>query len=88
MGKVFEAAWVVQLGVVSFDTPRRNPEHPRRGDGIDGPPLPPGDFVAEAMDVAVMGPAWSRVADLALSRARVGYPSDHLLLSNELRGAR
>src|ERR1700682_261594 len=41
----------------SFNAPCRNPEHPRRGHGINGPPLPPGHFVAEAMDVAVMGSA-------------------------------
>jgi hypothetical protein len=34
---------------------RRNPEHPRRGAGIDGTSLPPGDFVSEAVIVAVMG---------------------------------
>jgi hypothetical protein len=39
----------------SFDPSRRNPEHPRRGDGIDGPYLR--EFVSEAMDVPVMGSA-------------------------------
>lgn len=61
----------------SFDTPRRNPEHPRRGDGINSPSLPPGDFVAEAMVVAVMRPAQRYrefVADLAPHRAVLGEP--------------
>src|ERR1700686_2134166 len=38
------------------------------GDGIDSPPLPPGNLVAEVMNVAVMGPALGDcefVADLA-----------------------
>jgi hypothetical protein len=61
--------------LMSSGTPRRNPEHPRRGDGIDGPPLPPGDFVAEVMDVTVMSPAQRDrefVADLAPHGAGLG----------------
>src|SRR5271166_5044433 len=41
----------------SFDTPCRNPEQPRRRDGIDSPPPPPGDLVSEAVVVAVVGSA-------------------------------
>src|SRR3982074_535773 len=54
--------------------PRRNPEHPRGGDGINGPSLPPGDLVAEAMDVTVVGSAKRHrefVADLAPHRTRL-----------------
>ena len=54
--------------------PPRNPEHPRGGDGINGPSLPPGDLVAEAMDVTVMGSAKRHrefVADFAPHRARL-----------------
>ena len=53
---------------LSFDTPGRSPEHPRCGDGIDSPSLPPSGFVSEAMDVTVMGPAQRHrelIADLA-----------------------
>jgi hypothetical protein len=55
-----------------FDPPRRNPEHPRRREGIDGPSLPPGYFVSDAVVVAVMGSAqWHRefVAHLEAHRA-------------------
>jgi hypothetical protein len=51
-----------------FDAARRNPEHPRRRYGINCLPLPPGDFVAAAVIVTVMGSAWRYgefVADLA-----------------------
>jgi hypothetical protein len=41
----------------SFNMPGRNPEHPRCRDGIDSPSFPPGDFIAEAMDVTVMNSA-------------------------------
>jgi hypothetical protein len=40
--------------VASFDTPGRNPEHPRSPQGIDSPSFPPGDFVSEAVIIAVM----------------------------------
>jgi hypothetical protein len=61
----------------SFDTPRRNPEHPRRRDGIDSPPPPPGDFVSEAMVVPVVGSAQryrELVADLAPHGAGLSEP--------------
>src|SRR5258707_579260 len=61
----------------SFDAPGRNPERPRRSDGIDSPPLPPGDFVAEAMVVLMMRPAQRYcefVADLAPHCALLGEP--------------
>src|SRR6202051_1897857 len=45
------------FGLLSFDTPRRDPEHPRRGERINSPSRPPCDFVSEAMDVTVMGSA-------------------------------
>src|SRR5512141_3185160 len=60
--------------MLSFDLPGRNPKHPRRGDGINRPPFPPGDFVAETMDVTVMRPAQGHrefIADLAPHRARL-----------------
>jgi hypothetical protein len=60
---------------LSFDTPGRNPEHTRGRDGIDSPSLPPGDFVSEAMVVAVMGSAQRHrelVAHLASHRAELG----------------
>jgi hypothetical protein len=41
----------------SFDTPRRNPKHPRRRERVNGPSLPPGDFVSGAMVVTVMNSA-------------------------------
>src|SRR5229473_8579641 len=41
----------------SFDAPGRDPEHSRCGDRINGPSFPPGDFVSEAVVVAVMGSA-------------------------------
>jgi hypothetical protein len=62
---------------LSLDSPRRNPKHPRRGDGINSPPLPPHDFVSGAMDVAVMGSAQRHrelVADLSPHRAGLGEP--------------
>src|ERR1700730_2719273 len=42
---------------LSFDAPRRNPEHTRCRYGIDGPSFPPGDLVSEAVVVAVMASA-------------------------------
>jgi len=48
----------------SFDTPRRNPELPRRPEGINGLSIPPGLLVSEAMNVSVIdayrakGPGW------------------------------
>ena len=45
------------FGELSFDAPGRDPEQSRCGDGINGPSFPPGDFVSEAMVVAVMGSA-------------------------------
>ena len=60
-----------------LDTPRRNPEYPRRRDGIDSSSLPPGNFVAEAMVVPMMGSAQRYgefVADLASHRAGLGEP--------------
>jgi len=62
---------------LSFDAPGRHPEHPRRGDGINSPPPPPGDFIAEAMVVLVMRPAQrycELVADLAPHCALLGEP--------------
>jgi hypothetical protein len=64
--------------VALLDSPGRDPEHPRRGDGINSPPLPPGDFVAKAMVVAVMRPAQrdcELVADLAPHCAVLGEPN-------------
>jgi len=61
----------------SFDAPGRHPKHPRRGDGINSPSLPPGDFVAEAMVVLMMRPAQrycELVADLAPHCALLGEP--------------
>jgi hypothetical protein len=48
---------VEQVPGASFNSPGRNPEHPRRREGINGPSAPPGDFVSEAVDVTVMGSA-------------------------------
>src|SRR6266853_6820026 len=62
---------------LSFDTPGRNPEHARGRDGIDSPSLPPGDFVSEAVVVAVMASAQRHrelVAHLASHRAELGEP--------------
>ena len=59
----------------SYNAPRRNPKHPRSRDGIDSPPLPPGDFVSEVMVVTMMRSAQGNcelVADLASHRARLG----------------
>src|SRR5450755_2027287 len=56
---------------------RRNLELPRSPDGIDGLSTPPGGLVAEAMIVAVMGPAErdrELVADLAPHCAGLGKP--------------
>ena len=61
--------------LLSFETSCRNPKHPRRRDGINSPPLPPGDLVVETMDVAVVGPAQrdgKLVADLAPHGAGLG----------------
>ena len=41
-------------GLYSFDAAGRTPEHPCCGNGIDGPSFPPGDLIAEAVDLAVM----------------------------------
>jgi hypothetical protein len=41
----------------SYDAPGRDPEHTRGCDGIDSPSFPPGDFVSEAVVVAVMASA-------------------------------
>src|SRR3981081_945838 len=54
--------------------PRRNPEHPRGGDGINGTALPPGEHAPAAMDGTVLGSAKRHrefVADLAPHRARL-----------------
>src|SRR5713226_7358986 len=62
---------------LSFDTPGRNPEHARGRDGIDSPSLPPGDFVSEAMVVAVMASAQGYrelIAHLASHCAELGEP--------------
>ena len=59
----------------SLYAPRRNPEHARRGEGIDGPSLPPGDFVSDAVEVAVMNSAQRYgefVTDLAPHRTGLG----------------
>ena len=59
----------------SLDAPRRNPEHPRRGHGIDSPSLPPGDFVSDAVEVAVVNSAQRYgefIADLAPHRPGLG----------------
>jgi hypothetical protein len=56
----------------SFDTSRRNPKRPRRGNGINSPPLPPGDFVAGVVVVSVMGSAkryGELIADFETHRA-------------------
>jgi len=76
---VLEAAKGIEFVCILFplDSPGRDPKHPRRGDGINSPSLPPGDFVAEAMVVAVMRPAQRYrefVADLAPHRAVLGEP--------------
>jgi hypothetical protein len=60
-----------------FDTSLRNPEHPRGREGIDSRPLPPRDFVSEAVVVAVMGSAQGYgelVTHLESHRARLGEP--------------
>jgi hypothetical protein len=49
--------WVEDFIWNSFYAPGRDPEHSRCGDGINGPAFPPGDFVSEAVVVAVMGSA-------------------------------
>src|SRR5229473_5808238 len=62
---------------LSFDTPGRNPEHTRGRDGIDSPSLPPGDFVSEAVVVAVMASAQRYrefVAHLASHCAELSEP--------------
>ena len=61
-----------QVPGASFNSPGRNPEHPRRPDGINGLSSPPSLFVTKAMVVPVMGPAQRYgefVADLAPHRA-------------------
>jgi len=76
VAKVIDALRQIDVPL-SFDTPRRNPEHARHRHGIDSPSLPPGDFVAEAMVVAVMRPAQRYcefVADLAPHRTVLGEP--------------
>ena len=45
---------VEQVPGASFNSPGRNPEHPRRREGINSPSPPPGDFVSETMVVAVI----------------------------------
>jgi hypothetical protein len=69
---------ILQTGVsFSFDAARRNPEHPRRREGINSPSLPPGDFVSGAMVVTVMDSAQrygELVADLEPHRAGLGEP--------------
>ena len=65
------------FGWLSFDTPRRDPEHPRRGERINSPSLPPCDFVSEAMEVTVMGSAQRYrefIADLESHGAGLGEP--------------
>src|SRR5207253_231648 len=60
-----------------FNPSRRNPEHPRRRDGINSPSLPPCDFVSEAMDVAVMDPTEryrELIAYFQSHRAGLGEP--------------
>ena len=74
--QVLEAAKGIEFVCILFslDSPGRDPKHPRRGDGINSPSLPPGDFVAEAMVVAVMRPAQRYrefVADLAPQGTRL-----------------
>jgi hypothetical protein len=75
-GKLFGSAMPFGMPF-SFDTARRNPEHPRRREGINGPSLPPGDFVSDAMEVSVMDSAQGYgelVADLAPHCAGLGEP--------------
>ena len=74
--KVIDALRQIDVPL-SFDAPGRHPEHPRRGNGINSPSLPPGDFVAEAMVVLMMRPAQrycELVADLAPHCALLGEP--------------
>jgi hypothetical protein len=62
---------------LSFKASRRNPEHSRCGKRIDGPSLPPSDFVSEVVVVAVMGSAkryGELVAHLAPHCPRLGEP--------------
>ena len=76
-GKVFDAQLPHSGVPFSLDSPCRHPEHPRCGDGINSPPLPPGDFVAEAMVVLMVRPAQRHgefVADLAPHCALLGEP--------------
>src|ERR1700730_4037651 len=59
----------------SFDTPCRNPEHARRSKRVDSPSLPPGDFVSDAVEVAVVNSAQRYrefIADLAPHRTGLG----------------
>jgi hypothetical protein len=75
-GKLFGSAMPFGMPF-SFDTPRRNPEHPRRREGINSPPLPPGDFVSDAVEVAVVNSAQrygELVADLEPHRSGLGEP--------------
>jgi hypothetical protein len=71
----------------SFDTARRNPEHPRRRERINGPSLPLGEFVSDAMDVSVMDSAQTcseLVADLEAHPPRgIASASEALII---LRG--
>ena len=76
-GKVFDAQLPHSGVPFSLDSPCRHPEHPRCGDGINSPPLPPGDFVAEAMVVLMVRLAQRHgefVADLAPHCALLGEP--------------
>ena len=50
------SAPAVRKPLASSNPSRRNPEHPRRRDGINSLSLPPCDFVSEAMDVPMMDP--------------------------------
>lgn len=74
-GRLVEIANGVGLGIRlspnSFDAPGRSPERPRRREGIDRPTLPPGDFVSEATEVAVMDPT-ERDRELVAQSHRAG----------------
>jgi hypothetical protein len=62
---------------LSFGTPGQDPEHSRCGDRINGPSFPTGDFVSEAMVVAVMSSAQRHgelIALLASHRAELSEP--------------